>query len=309
MYREFQAGTRTWSTGIFCVLILIASVTIRAQGPGGAPPIAQPSPTPNAKSSPSLERRFFRNILADQRAIWTSPFKIGRGDTRWLAPLGLATASLFATDRHTARELSENGEDQNRLRISRYVSHGGDIYATGGVAAAFYLFGRTTDNARARETGILGAEALIDGGIVSSALKFASQRPRPRVDDASGEFFDGGQSFPSGHAISAWSLATVVAYEYGQRHPLVRVGAYGLAAAVSISRYTGQNHFHSDVLVGSAMGYGIGRYVYRKHHDPDLDTADSDSKGSTTHSKLVPFTSPVYSRASQSYGLALAWSF
>ncbi|MDT4968490.1 MAG: hypothetical protein QOJ64_3227 [Acidobacteriota bacterium] len=308
MDRGLQTHTRTWRVGIFCVLILIASMTIRAQAPAGkAPPVAQPSPTPNAKSSPSLERRFFRNILADQQAIWTSPFRIGRDDAKWLAPLGLATASLLATDRHTAGALAEN--DRTRLRISRDISQGGAFYTTGGIATGFYLVGRATNNARARETGLLGGEALIDSGIVVSVLKGVSQRPRPPLDDASGEFFDGGQSFPSGHAASVWSLATVVAYEYGNHRPLVRFGAYGLATAVSLSRFTGQNHFLSDVLVGSAIGYGIGRYVYRKHHDPDLDASESDARGKSSRSKLMPFTSPVYSRASQSYGLALAWSF
>ncbi|HEV7842047.1 MAG TPA: phosphatase PAP2 family protein, partial [Pyrinomonadaceae bacterium] len=159
------------------------------------------------------------------------------------------------------------------------------------------------------EMGLLGAEALIDSGIVAQGFKLATQRTRPREDDAGGEFFDGGNSFPSGHATSAWSLATVFAYEYGKHRPLVRVGAYGLAAAVSLSRYTGRNHFLSDVLVGSAIGYGIGRYVYRTHHDPSLDTGDGETKNSVTRSKLIPSTSPLFSRASRSYGLELAWNF
>ena len=98
-----------------------------------------------------------------------------------------------------------------------------------------------------------------------------------------------------------------VAYEYGKNRPLVRLGAYGLASAVSLSRYTGRNHFLSDVLVGSALGYSIGRYVYRTHHDVSLDSGD----GAATkyRSKLLPLTSPLYSRASRSYGLALAWNF
>jgi membrane-associated phospholipid phosphatase len=199
--------------------------------------------------------------------------------------------------------------NQTRLRISRDISQGGAVYTTGGIAATFYLVGRATKNARARETGLLGVEALIDGAIVSTALKAFSQRPRPAVDDASGEFFDRGNSFPSGHAISAWSMATVIAQEYGKHRPVVRFGAYGLATMVSISRYTGRNHFLSDVLVGSAVGYGVGRYVYRTHHDTSLDNPEGEIKPQQNHSKLIPFTSPLYSRASRSYGLALGWNF
>jgi membrane-associated phospholipid phosphatase len=305
MYRNIHIRLKLWCVVILGTLIFLNAANISAQNTQGA----RPSPTRQAKPSPSLERRFFTNILRDQRAIWTSPFNIGRGDAKWIAPLGLSTAILVATDRRSAGEMAENGDHQTRLRISRDVSQGGAIYSTGGIAATLYLIGRATKNARARETGLLGAEALINGGIVSTALKAISQRPRPRVDDASGEFFDGGNSFPSGHATSAWSLATVVAYEYGQHRPLVRFTSYGLATAVSLSRYTGRNHFLSDVLVGSAIGYGIGRYTYRAHHDTSLDIDTGETKSKGTRSKLIPFTSPLYSRAARAYGLGLAWNF
>jgi hypothetical protein len=310
MHRNIWIKHKLCCIAILGALIITASVNAIAQSPaGGVPPVAQPTPTQPAKTSPSLERRFLTNILRDQRAIWTSPFHIERGDAKWLVPFGLSTAALLATDHRSASELAENGDNQNRLKISRYISRGGSFYTTGGITAAFYLIGRASGNARARETGLLGAESLIDSSIVAQALKFTTQRPRPRQDDASGEFFDGGNAFPSGHATSAWSVATVVAYEYGQHRPLVRFGAYGLATAVSLSRYTGRNHFLSDVFVGSAIGYGIGRYVYRTHHDPSLDSDVGETKNTGAHSKLIPLTSPLFSRASRSYGLALAWNF
>jgi hypothetical protein len=129
------------------------------------------------------------------------------------------------------------------------------------------------------------------------------------VDNSSGEFFDGGSSFPSGHAISAWSVATVIAEEYGPRHPAVRYGAYALATAVGISRYTGRKHFLSDVLAGSAMGYGIGRYVYHQHHDPALDAENGKQTSRLIKSKFFPSIAPAYSRQARSYGATLAWSF
>lgn len=251
----------------------------------------------------SLERKFFRNIVRDQRAIWTSPLHLQKDDEKWLAPLGLSTAALIATDRRTADALDNNS---TRLNVSHAMSDLGSGYGAGGIAGAFYLIGRTTNNARARETGLLGAEALIDSGIVAAVLKRATQRPRPRAGKERGDFFDGGLSFPSGHSIAAWSLATVVASEYrGNR--LVEISAYGLAAAVSVSRYTGRNHFLSDVLVGSAIGYGIGRYVYRTHHDPALEFISQE----TPHgpSKLLPLIIPRYERTARSYGVALLWSF
>ena len=218
-------------------------------------------------------------------------------------PLGLSTAALIATDRRTADVLDDN---RTRLNVSHAVSYIGSGYGAGSIAGAFYLIGRATHNARARETGLLGGEALIDSGIVAFVIKHATQRPRPRAGKERGDFFHGGLSFPSGHTIAAWSLATVVANEYRDKR-LVQISAYGLAAAVSVSRYTGRNHFLSDVLVGSAIGYGIGRYVYRTHHDPAPESTGQEP--SRAPSKLLPLIIPRYERSARHYGVALVWSF
>jgi membrane-associated phospholipid phosphatase len=154
---------------------------------------------------------------------------------------------------------------------------------------------------------LLGAEALINSGIVAAVLKSSTQRRRPRAGEERGEFFEGGLSFPSGHTIAVWSLATVVANEYRDKH-LVQIGAYGLAAAVSVSRFTGRNHFLSDVLVGSAIGYGIGRYVYRTHHvssQGGTDRATSKNHASSSFPSIMP----RYNGRSRSYGITLAWNF
>lgn len=297
--------SRTFSSG---ALLFALIVTFSTSTP------AQTSSTKahrrvKTTATPSLEKKFFLNILGDQRAIWTSPFHLRRTDAKWLAPLGLSTIALIATDRRTSGELVEDGDNLNRLRISKDISRLGSFYSTGGVAGVLYLTGRATHNDRLRETGLLAGEALIDSAIVVTALKTASQRQRPPEDHSSGEFFDGGSSFPSGHAIDAWALATVVAQEYGQHRPLVQVGAYGLATAVSLSRYTGRNHFLSDVLVGSAMGYGIGRFVYHKHHDTTLDAWNGKQNNNLVRSKLFPRIIPLYYPRTHVYGGMLAWNF
>ena len=291
------------SCALVFAIVALSAAAFAQTSPDDPSPQAKPSPTP------SLEKKFFINILRDQKAIWTSPFSLHRSDAKWIAPLGISTAVLMGTDRRTAGELIESANHQTRLDISNAISRGGSFYVTGGLAGGFYLFGRARHDSRARETGLLSAEALIDSSIVVTALKAVSQRPRPTADHASGEFFDRGNSFPSGHAISAWSVATVVAYEYGPRHPWVRFGAYGLATAVSLSRYTGSKHFLSDVLIGSALGYGIGRYVYHQHHDRSLDQDAGKTKTSFIRSKFFPLVAPEYNPRAHAYGAMLEWSF
>jgi membrane-associated phospholipid phosphatase len=281
------------------MIILVTTFSVTPNTPGQTP---SPSPTPSA--TPSLEKQFFKNVLRDQKAIWTAPFHLRGRDARWLAPLGIGTAALIATDRSTGDEIAES---RKQLNASRIVSYAGSGYGAGGVALTFYLFGRAKHNERARETGLLGAEALVDSALVVTALKEITQRSRPLAGKDRGDFFDGGSSFPSGHSIEAWSLATVIANEYHDRR-LVQVVAYGIAGAVSVARFTGQNHYLSDVLVGSAMGYGIGRYVYHAHHRkaPVGSGPEEESRG---RSSAWPLIAPQYNRHARDYGVTLAWSF
>ena len=105
----------------------------------------------------------------------------------------------------------------------------------------------------------------------------------------------GDTSFPSGHAITTWALATVIAEQYRDKL-FVRYGAYGLATAVSLSRFTGRNHFRSDVIVGSAFGYLIGRYVVGRHR-------------TFGHSHSTAAILPHFNRATRTYGLAISLQF
>jgi hypothetical protein len=256
------------------VLTLAPTVVLRAQ---------TPSPTP------SLEHEFLKNILRDQKAIWTAPFNLERRDAKWAIPAGIGFMALITTDRITGDEIFESNR---QVRASQDVSYAGSIYGLGAVATTFYLIGRKKDNYRARETGLLSAEALINSVIVGGALKGITQRARPLAGGERSEFFDGGSSFPSGHSTQAWAVAAVIASEYKHR-PAVQIAAYGIASAVSVARFTGHKHYLSDVVAGSALGYGIGKFVYNAHH--------RESVGLTI--------TPQFNRQARQYGVALTWNF
>jgi hypothetical protein len=268
-------------------------------------PAPSPVTSPAAKT-PTLEGEFFKSILRDQKAIWTAPLHLHEREARWLVPLGLGTATLIATDQQTGDEIAESDKP---LNASRIVSYAGSAYGVGAVTAAFYIFGRAKHNYRARETAVLGAEALIDSAIVVTSIKTITQRTRPTGGVSRSDFFDGGSSFPSGHSMEAWTLATIIANEYHDK-PAVQIAAYGIASAVSVARFTGRNHYLSDVLVGSAMGYGIGRYVYHTHHRKVTDAGgEEEEEESFTPSKRWPAIAPDYNRHAREYGVALSWSF
>jgi hypothetical protein len=245
----------------------------------------------------SLEKDFFKNILEDQKAIWTAPLHIERADTKWIVPGGIGLMALITTDRITGDEMAEF---DRQIGTSRAISHIGSIYGLGAVAGTFYLFGRKNNDARARETGLLSAEALVNSFLVSSAIKGITQRVRPATGRERSEFFDGGLSFPSGHSTQVWAVATVIASEYHDRRS-VQIAAFATASAVSVARFAQHKHYLSDVLAGSALGYGIGKYVYHKRHRDALDSSVSNL--------WWPTISPEVKRRTRQYGIGLTWSF
>jgi membrane-associated phospholipid phosphatase len=143
------------------------------------------------------------------------------------------------------------------------------------MSAGMYFIGKGTGNKKARETGFLGALAIGHAQLLTQGLKYMTQRERPldykEANHGGIAFFRGGDSFPSGHSSSSFALAAVFSYEYGRDHKWVPFTSYGLATVIAASRLSGQKHWMSDIFVGSTMGFLVGRYVYKHHHDPRID--------------------------------------
>jgi len=243
---------------------------------------------------------FVKNLSSDQKKIWLSPLRLGEHDAVWLLPAGIVSAGLITSDHRVMQQVSHSPQ---RLKYSRDFSNAGTA-ALLGTAGGFYLWGGITKNDHHRETGLLAGEALVNGTIVAEALKLVTQRPRPESDNGRGRFGAGGSSFPSEHALAAWSIATVIAHEYPG--PLTKLLAYGAASAVSVSRVTGREHFMSDAVIGSALGWAIGRQVYRTHHDPGLAGASRSTLEPEEPHRLRPpaeFASPYVPLDSWVYGV------
>jgi membrane-associated phospholipid phosphatase len=204
-----------------------------------------------------------RHILSDQAAIWRSPAHLKDFNAVGPALLVLATAVVITTDHQVmADHVPVNASLNNHAITASNGLLGGFVAAP----AIIYGLGHIHHDDHATETGILAGEAMVDSLAVDEVLKAVSMRERPTVDDARGKFFQTSvgmdSSFPSTHSIIAWSSAAVIASEYGGL--MTQITAYGLATGVSATRVLGRQHFPSDVIVGSAVGWMIGRYVVRR---------------------------------------------
>jgi hypothetical protein len=257
----------------------------------------------------SVGLHLLKNIAEDQKALWIGPKNLHWVDADWLVPLGGAAAAMFATDTEYSKHLSDS---PNRIKYSKDVSNYG-LAAMVGIGGGLYVWGQLTHDDHKIETGILAGEAAIDSLTPVYAMKYAFGRERPLQDNYRGRFGQGGVSFPSEHAAAAWSIASVIAHEYPG--PLTSLFVYGLASAVSVSRITAKQHFPSDVLVGSAIGWFEGMYVYRKHHDPRIgggewetyaEAHDASERGTgDLGSPYVPLDSWIYPAMERLAGLGV----
>jgi membrane-associated phospholipid phosphatase len=133
------------------------------------------------------------------------------------------------------------------------------------------LVGLARKDSYSEHTALLSAEAAADVEIPNVILRLTTRRLRPADVPANGNFsdtwFDSGAnplkakgSFPSGHAASAFAIATVVSRRYSN-HRWVPVVAYATAGLVAFTRISSDAHFVSDAFFGSALGYAVGRFV------------------------------------------------
>jgi membrane-associated phospholipid phosphatase len=260
---------------IFFALCLAICAHANSQSVSAELPDA-PIPTAEAQRAASAAvedidiswKKLPRRILTDQKDIWLFPTQLARGHY-WLPTLAVVggTAALIATDPKTApyfRKHSGNLDDLNDPFDGTITSA-----ETALVPLSLLAVGYIRQDSYQVNTSLLAGEAYVDSAIVDLALKFITQRKRPYNIPPSGPFsdtfFNNGKShfsegsFPSGHAIGAFSIATVVANRY-HRHRWVPIAVYGLATAVSLSRITTSAHFPSDVFIGASFGYAIARF-------------------------------------------------
>jgi membrane-associated phospholipid phosphatase len=231
--------------------------------------IPHPSPCQTTPADrPVSWKLLLPNLIDDQRQIWTFPAKIVQGQSLipTAAVLG-TTAGLVALDPTEAHYFRNTSTFHGFNGI--FTSN---ATALGTVAApvSLYVVGLIRKDSKMQGTALLAGEAVADAELVTAFLKGTTRRARPSAIEPNGNYadswFESGRgvlrgSFPSGHAIAAFSVAAIISRRYGARHRWVPYVGYGMAALVGASRLTLSAHFLSDVFMGGALGYSISRYT------------------------------------------------
>jgi membrane-associated phospholipid phosphatase len=252
------------------LLAALLSARLGAQETQTAPQGA-PQGREEASERPISWGRLLPNILDDQKHIFAFPIEVGKG--RHLGPtlaFSFGTWTAIALDPADAPYFSRT---QTFTGFNNAFTGTRTIAGVLGAPAALYVAGLVGHDRYLKDTSLLAIEAAGDAGLVDVVMKSMTRRLRPSDIAPGGDFthtfygykggaISGSTSFPSGHAITAFAVASVVAHRYHRKRWVPWV-AYSLASTVAFSRVTLRAHFPSDVLAGGVLGFVIGRQVER----------------------------------------------
>lgn len=271
---------------LLCAPILLAltfSFSLGAQTSAPALPLSAATPDAQSpflgpQSLPDYDRPvswklMAPNILSDQKAIWLFPTKLAENHN-WIPALSVAgvTAGLLAIDPYEGRYFHTTSAFQG---FDRVFTSNTTVLGTIIAPASLYIAGLARRDAKMQRTALLAGEAVADAEIVTTVLKDIDRRARPVTftppDNYWDSWFDdkgsalrGNGSFPSGHAIAAFAIATVISHRY-RTHRWAPFAAYGMATLVSFSRLSLSSHFSSDVFAGAVLGYSVSRFAVLRY--------------------------------------------
>jgi membrane-associated phospholipid phosphatase len=242
----------------------------------GVPTDPTPAPSDWNEPRPIDWRTIVPDLLHDQRAIWMFPTRLAKGED-WKPTVAflVVLGALIALD---SRDTVYFHQTTAYAGFNRELTALNATVGTLLVPPLFYGVGKLRKDSYATQTALLMGESIIDTEALAGVLKIATGRRRPYDIPTGGNYADTwfetyhpfpnlNGTFPSGHTIMAFGVATVISRRY-PTHRWVPYVAYGAASLIGFSRLTQQAHFPSDVFAGAVFGYVISRFVVMPGRDP-----------------------------------------
>jgi membrane-associated phospholipid phosphatase len=204
----------------------------------------------------------FNKFFRTGGETFTAPIKWQTSDWLILSGTAAVTASAFLADEHVRNIALKNKSSFNDF-ISQFDKSFSVTIPLVGILGT-YGYGLAFKDPKIRNLGLQLMESCAYSGVITVALKSIVGRSRPYIDKGNMEWNpfttnNDHLSFPSGHATLSFAFCTVMANHIDNIY--WKIGWYSAAAVVSAARIYHDQHWLSDVLAGSAIGYFIGDYV------------------------------------------------
>jgi hypothetical protein len=213
--------------------------------------------------SSRLNGAYFKKFGADFKNILLSPGHWDKNDILTFAVF-LGTSGILYTLDQDLYDRVQQAKNSGTVNASKVFSKFGNGGYLAGFMAALYVSGEAFDSAGLRKTALLSLESFLTTSAVVLTMKTVFGRARPYSGKPSNifrpfSFSTRYTSLPSGDAAGAFAVAATIA----ERSDVFIVDAlaYSLAGLVAFFRVHDQKHWPSDVFIGSALGYFIGKKV------------------------------------------------
>lgn len=207
-------------------------------------------------------------VVEDARALAAAPATWGWEGWGGFGLTAAGVAGLYQTDGRMRGFLQER-RGVVGSRVADWGSAVGDLRVLAPALAGAGLWARHSGDGRLGAAAGRALEAMFFSEVAVGVLKVGTGRARPEVGhgphDVDGPRLgpDARWSFPSAHAASAFSVATVLARSYPDG--AVPYAAYGAALVTAFARLEQDRHWGSDVWMGAATGLWIGRALTARH--------------------------------------------
>jgi hypothetical protein len=132
-----------------------------------------------------------------------------------------------------------------------YMAKFGGAIPLSTASGSLLALGLMTHNANLTQAGVKTTQAVLSAQTLAGALQLFAHH-------------DNRQAY---NAARSFAFASALSRQYHNK-PLVVIGSYGFATAVSVSGVSGQRRPVSEVVIGAAVGEILGR-IFARHREQD----------------------------------------
>ncbi len=213
-----------------------------------------------------INHTYLKTYAYDLKETVTTPLRWKGRDWLKLGVIGGSAGILMITTDKAAREMILRNQNEAFSSFSKVMYPFGNRLPPA-LLAGLYATGVVTKNRRLEHVTLSATKSLAISTVVYTGSKALIRRQRPTRTDDPLNFVvpftkKGFTSFPSGHANTAFSVATAFALHYKDVNWVPWV-AYSLATLTSVSRLYDDRHWVSDVIIGASIGHFITKGIYR----------------------------------------------
>jgi membrane-associated phospholipid phosphatase len=253
---------RTCRATLAVAAVLLAAGLVTAEE--GTPP----PETGEQDSAAEAGEHFWPRVWRDLGDLAARPAHLDGRDWRNLGLSAVAIGATYAFD-EDIRETVQGNRTESRDDFAEAIRPLGNLTGPAVLLGACWAAGRIWDRQGLVAFAEDGFEASLFSVVLAvPALKKVAGRAKPEDGLGASHFepFSNYDSFPSGEAAQAFTLAAVVAGH--TRNRWVQGAAWGIAGLVAWGRLNLDGHWGSDVVAGALIGAGIGSWVTRRRPAP-----------------------------------------